>query len=84
MLGRKIGYVLEVEDPVTVGFHGFLRFRVDIDVSRPLLTTFSAPFLTKGTRTFRLNMRILGFSTIIVGVWATFTNADGVFRPEGR
>ncbi|KAM2411726.1 hypothetical protein ACFXTH_030054 [Malus domestica] len=31
MLGSKIGSILEVEDPMTSGFRGFVRVRVDID-----------------------------------------------------
>ncbi|KAM1851055.1 hypothetical protein ACFX13_015167 [Malus domestica] len=42
-LGEKIRAVLEVEDPVEVGFRGFFRIRVDFDVQRPLVTYCSVP-----------------------------------------
>ncbi|KAM1097423.1 hypothetical protein EV1_014765 [Malus domestica] len=42
-LGEKIRAVLEVEDPVEVGFRGFFRIRVDFNVQRPLVTYCSVP-----------------------------------------
>ncbi|XP_068317162.1 uncharacterized protein [Pyrus communis] len=54
MLGAKIDSVLEVEDPTVNGFCGFLRIRVDLNTTRPLLTNFTMPCPTNGSRTFRL------------------------------
>ncbi|KAM1255859.1 hypothetical protein ACFX1Q_030076 [Malus domestica] len=47
MLGSKIGSILEVEDPMTSGFRGFVRVR-------SLLTTFNTPYPINGLRTMRL------------------------------
>ncbi|KAM1515822.1 hypothetical protein ACFXTH_014853 [Malus domestica] len=37
-LREKIGAILEVEDPVEVGFRGFFQMRVDFDTWKPLVT----------------------------------------------
>ncbi|KAM1149484.1 hypothetical protein ACFX15_029728 [Malus domestica] len=47
MLGSKIGSILEVDDPMTSGFRGFVRVR-------SLLTTFNTPYPINGLRTMRL------------------------------
>lgn len=65
MLGSKIGSILEVEDHMSLGFWGFLRVSVDIDASRPLLTTFNTPCPINGSRTLRLkceDLRDFGYN----------------------
>ncbi|KAK9942661.1 hypothetical protein M0R45_008314 [Rubus argutus] len=42
-LGALLGSVLEVEDPVAVGYRGFLRLRVDLDARKPLPTSCRLP-----------------------------------------
>lgn len=38
-LGTMLGSIIEVEDLAIVGFRGFLRLRVDLDVTKPLPTS---------------------------------------------
>ncbi|RXH75770.1 hypothetical protein DVH24_039469 [Malus domestica] len=54
MLGEKIGVVPEIEDPVTAGFQGFLRIQVEIDATKPLLTSFIMPCPSTRSQTLRL------------------------------
>ncbi|KAK9934097.1 hypothetical protein M0R45_021254 [Rubus argutus] len=42
-LGSMLGSVLEVEDPAKVGYRGYLRLRIDLDVCRPLPTSCLLP-----------------------------------------
>ncbi|VVA16852.1 PREDICTED: reverse mRNAase [Prunus dulcis] len=37
----RIGFVLEVEDSAKTGFRGFMRFKIDMDASRPLQPGFA-------------------------------------------
>ncbi|KAL6294417.1 hypothetical protein ACE6H2_002559 [Prunus campanulata] len=53
-LGSRIGSVLEVEDNGETGFRGFLRIRVDMDVSKPIPSSFTTPCPTTGKRVIRL------------------------------
>lgn len=59
MLGAKIGSMLEVKDPTVTGFCGFLRIRIDLNTTRPLLMNFTMPCPTNGSRTFCLKYKEL-------------------------
>lgn len=53
-LGEKLGVVMEIEDPLQDGFMGFLRIKVDLDATKPIVTWVSMPCPIKGTRFIRL------------------------------
>ncbi|RXH72151.1 hypothetical protein DVH24_033689 [Malus domestica] len=55
----KIGVILEVEDPLKSGFHGFLRLRVDFNARKSLLINFSVPCPVSGSYTIRLKYESL-------------------------
>lgn len=52
-LGSLLGSVLEVEDPLVVGNHGFLKLRIDLDARKPLPTSCRLP-TSSITRKIRL------------------------------
>ncbi|BFG20599.1 hypothetical protein CerSpe_068730 [Prunus speciosa] len=53
-LGSRIGSVLEVEDNFETGFRGFLRIKVDMDVSKPIPSGFTMPCPSTGKRVIQL------------------------------
>lgn len=42
---RKIKVVIELEDSLEMGFKGFLRSIVDLDDTKPLMTTFKMVYV---------------------------------------
>ncbi|CAL9006100.1 unnamed protein product [Prunus brigantina] len=53
-LGARVGDVLEIEDLNVTGFRGFLRMKLDLDATKPLIPGFNMPCPTTGTRRIRL------------------------------
>ncbi|PRQ30674.1 putative transcription factor interactor and regulator CCHC(Zn) family [Rosa chinensis] len=49
-----LGSVLEVEDPTIIGNRGYLRLRVDFDMSKPLATFIQLPRANSSTSRIRL------------------------------
>ncbi|KAH0981110.1 hypothetical protein GBA52_008287 [Prunus armeniaca] len=52
--GARVGAVLEIEDLTVTGFRGFLRMKLDLDATKPLIPGFNMPCPTTGTRRIRL------------------------------